>query len=153
MQADPTANLWVQIKNIETCDAMSQQTWLKQVCAVGRRSKRSLLWIWNRWGPCIPCREWQQKQERTAQILKTWRAENPSRGTFDVPVTNWTSCDKHGMSHHKTRNNYGRRIQFRNTNKLVSKNIEGRRLTLAVSSSLISATHLQNHWIWGESRV
>jgi hypothetical protein len=29
----------------------------------------------------------------------------------------------------------------------------GSTLTLAVSSSLISATQRQNHWIWGESRV
>jgi hypothetical protein len=69
-------------------------TWLKHVCAVGRRSKRSLLWIWNRWGPCIPYRVWQKKHRNFGhQALRTWRPEKPSKGTLDVPVTNWTSCD------------------------------------------------------------
>ena len=52
------------------------------------------------------------------------------------------------ISSHKTCKNF---ITSKSTR--LHKGHWGQHITLAVSSSLISATHLQNHWIWGESLV
>ena len=52
-----------------------------------------------------------EKKHASHHVLRTWRAEKPSNGTLEVPVTNWTSCEE---AHYNRKNPQTNLIRTKN---------------------------------------